>query len=252
MEEVKTSYSLGFTGDEVNDYLMMCQLLAQKENEKDKEDKKDEENKDFFYTQIVTNEQGNNEKQYVLNRFLSERNFSEKDKTKLDNIEEYAINYILPTASTTMKGGIILGDGLEIEGDIVKVTRPPVDRSRLAPDALFAPVKQITKSLYNLSSDDIGCMLCDGDKIDITISLTADKSKKINAGAEISITSIFGGNISINFNGVIVGMAGYEDYLANVEPRTVSLSERFGIITLKKIMDNGTSDTWLISGSVRT
>ena len=244
MEESTMSYSLGFTGEQVNNYLMMCHLLA-----KNKEKK--EGDKDFFYTQTVTNAQGNPEKQYVLNRYLSEKNFSKNDKTKLDGIEEEANNYVLPTASTTEKGGIILGEGLEIDGDIVKVTRPTVLRSRLENKALFAPVKQITSSSYELLKSDIGYMLCDGTKIDITIYLTPANSKDIDAGAEISITGIFGGNISINFNGVKVGMAGDAGYLANGEPKTVSLLERFGIITLKKMMNDGVHDIWLISGSIR-
>lgn len=236
------SYSLGFTGEEVNNYLMMCQLLAQIEHG---------ENKDVFYTENIVNEQGDTEKQYILNRFLSEKNFSNADKTKLDGIASGANNYTLPTASATIKGGIILGEGLEISGDKVNVTRPTVPRSRLATEALFAPVKQITSSSYLLSSSDIGYMLCDGITNNITISLTAAASKNIAVGTEISITGVLGNNISINFNGVKVGMAGYADYLANGESKTVSLSERFGIITLKKIMNDGTSDIWLISGSIR-
>lgn len=244
MEESTKSYSLGFTGEEVNDYLMMCKLLALNKEKK-------EGDKDFFYTQIVTNAQGKNEKEYKLNRFLSENNFSKEHKDKLDGIAVGANKYELPTASTTKKGGIILGEGLEIDGDIVKVTRPTVPRSRLENKALFAPVKQITSSSHELLKSDIGYMLCDGTKTDITIYLTPANSKDIDAGAEISITGIFGGNISINFNGVKVGMAGDAGYLANGEPKTVSLLERFGIITLKKMMNDGDHDIWLISGSIR-
>lgn len=243
MEESTMSYSLGFTGEEVNNYLMMCQLLAQNKEKK-------EEDKDFFYTQTVTNAQGNTEKQYILNRFLSEKNFSKDDKTKLDGIEKDANNYTLPTASTTEKGGIILGEGLEIDGDIVKVTRPDVPRSRLEKDALFAPVKQISSS-FTFSTEDMGYMLCNATNNSITISLNAAASKSLPKGTEISITSVSGNNININFNGVKVGMAGDTGYLANGESKTVSLLERFGIITLKKMMNDGEHDIWLISGSIR-
>lgn len=244
------SYSLGFTGEEVNDYLMMCQLLAQIKHKKDEKDEKDEE---VFYTENIVNSQGNTEKQYILNRFLSEKNFSESDKTKLDSVESGANNYTLPDASATVKGGIKLGEGLELSEDkvTVNVTRPIVPRSRLATEALFAPVTQIGESPHTLSAEDIGCMLCNGTGNNLTISLTATASKSLPIGTEISITDISEKGINIDFNGVKVGMAGDTGYFANGETKTVSLLEQFGIITLKKIMNDGTHDIWLISGSIR-
>ena len=47
---------------------------------------------------------------------------SASDKTKLDGIANNANNYTLPTASTSTKGGIIVGDGLAMNGDTLNVT----------------------------------------------------------------------------------------------------------------------------------
>lgn len=43
------------------------------------------------------------------------------DKTKLDTIATNANNYVLPTASTTVLGGVKIGTGLIIQNDIVSV-----------------------------------------------------------------------------------------------------------------------------------
>ena len=47
---------------------------------------------------------------------------SSTDKTKLNAIEAEANKYILPTASSTVKGGIKVGDGLTLDGEILKTT----------------------------------------------------------------------------------------------------------------------------------
>ena len=47
---------------------------------------------------------------------------SAADKSKLNNVASNANNYTLPTASTVTKGGIVVGDGLEMVGDTLNVT----------------------------------------------------------------------------------------------------------------------------------
>lgn len=47
---------------------------------------------------------------------------SATDKAKLNNIANNANNYTLPTASTSTKGGVIIGNGLEMNGDTLSVT----------------------------------------------------------------------------------------------------------------------------------
>ncbi len=47
---------------------------------------------------------------------------SSADKSKLDNIEENANNYVLPTASSNAKGGVkVDGNGLVVENEVLKV-----------------------------------------------------------------------------------------------------------------------------------
>lgn len=43
-------------------------------------------------------------------------------KKKLDNVEENANNYILPTASTSVKGGVKAGKNLTMEGEVLNAT----------------------------------------------------------------------------------------------------------------------------------
>ena len=51
------------------------------------------------------------------NKVLSDNNFSDADKEKLDGIEEHANNYSLPTASDQVLGGIKIGAGLSVAQD---------------------------------------------------------------------------------------------------------------------------------------
>lgn len=46
---------------------------------------------------------------------------SASDKTKLNGIATNANNYTLPTASTSTKGGVIIGGGLSMDGDTLSV-----------------------------------------------------------------------------------------------------------------------------------
>ena len=45
---------------------------------------------------------------------LSQNNYSTKEKQKLAGVEENANNYVLPTASKKVKGGVIIGDGITV------------------------------------------------------------------------------------------------------------------------------------------
>ena len=47
---------------------------------------------------------------------------SATDKAKLDNVADNANNYTLPTASTTTKGGVVIGAGLSMSGDTLNCT----------------------------------------------------------------------------------------------------------------------------------
>lgn len=52
-------------------------------------------------------------------------------KKKLDGVEENANNYILPTASTSVKGGVKVGKNLTMEGEVLNATDTIYDDSAL-------------------------------------------------------------------------------------------------------------------------
>ena len=62
------------------------------------------------------------------NKVLSDNNYSDADKAKLNGIEENANNYVLPIASEETLGGIKIGKGLEIDehGIVTTIVNPDI------------------------------------------------------------------------------------------------------------------------------
>jgi hypothetical protein len=51
---------------------------------------------------------------------------SSEDKAKLDTIDEYANNYILPDASNSIKGGVIIGDNITVSNCEISLNKSNV------------------------------------------------------------------------------------------------------------------------------
>lgn len=60
----------------------------------------------------------NNKVDKVVGKGLSTNDFTNADSQKLNSLE----NYVLPTASNTVKGGVKIGSGLSVNGDVLYVT----------------------------------------------------------------------------------------------------------------------------------
>lgn len=59
----------------------------------------------------------------VTGKQLSTEDYSTDEKNKLNGIESGANNYSLPTASTSVKGGVKVGDGLSLDGETLSADK---------------------------------------------------------------------------------------------------------------------------------
>ena len=58
----------------------------------------------------------------VEGKGLSTNDYTTEEKSKLENIAANANNYSLPTASSTVKGGIKIGSGFSMDGEVLSVS----------------------------------------------------------------------------------------------------------------------------------
>lgn len=88
---------------------------------------------------------------------LSKNDFTDALLAKLNGIEAGANKYVLPTASDTVKGGIKVGNGLQINSDVLSVK-----------DALFVKLAgdTMTGSLNLRTSKDVNINVTDGVNVD--------------------------------------------------------------------------------------
>lgn len=64
----------------------------------------------------------NNKVDKVSGKGLSTNDYTTTEKNKLKGIEENANNYVLPSATTTVKGGVVIGDNIDISSGKISIT----------------------------------------------------------------------------------------------------------------------------------
>lgn len=131
-----------------------------------------------------------------------------------------------------------------------KYANGSVTRAKLAQDALYSPlVKLKTDGL--LTVEHLGKTLAVGWNVSAILSLSRENSTVFPVGAEIAVlrygpsmdsTCQIKGTDGVKF--AIVGET------ATKQNATVSISEPFGMIALKKLSTESAGDVWLVTGNV--
>lgn len=127
-----------------------------------------------------------------------------------------------------------------------------VTRAKLAKDALYSPVVNVSAEVTNfiraLTVSDLGKTLACRGTYGITFTLTQANSAQMPAGTEIAIFDYTGNTQKITGTDVRMVIADGETVAKN---RSFTFSaDRFGMIALKKLFpDNVNGDLWLVTGN---
>lgn len=128
-----------------------------------------------------------------------------------------------------------------------------VTRAKLANDALYSPVENVSAEVENftraLTVSDLGKTLACRGTYGITFTLTQTNSTKMPAGTEIAIFDYTGNTQKIT--GTDVRMVIADDGTVAKNRSFTFSADKFGMIALKKLFpDNTNGDLWLVTGNV--
>lgn len=126
-----------------------------------------------------------------------------------------------------------------------------VTRAKLAPDALYSPWVTYNTVNYDITTADLGKTIRQTSAFpgssSATITLTQTVSAAMPTGAEIAIVWMYGTSCELQASGVRFALMGNNNYIET----GVSITERFGMIAIKKYAPDSTKgDLWLVTGNV--
>lgn len=116
-----------------------------------------------------------------------------------------------------------------------------VTRAKLASDALYSPVLEVSASRTFVASD-LGKTLTNNGASAVTLTLNASSAAALPVGAEIAVALTGTGSINIVFTGVQACL--YGDGIVD----EVIIPEQYGMLAIKKMASSGTT-LWLITGN---
>lgn len=176
----------------------------------------------------IVGENLENKVEKAAGKGLSTNDFTTAEKEKLAGIESGANKFALADGAVT--------------------------RAKLAQDALYSPVREITTANYALSAANIGETLrvsgsTELTSADITFTLSLTDSQAIPKGTEIAILWLFGKSIKVvTSGGVRTAIMGGAGVMKNA---SFNIAEKYAMIALKKISHDATNgDIWTIQGNV--
>ena len=153
---------------------------------------------------------------------------------------------------TNASGGIStgsIGTPQIADGSMItsKYANASVTRAKLAQDALFSPFVRISGN-YVITTSDTGKTITTTWDANLTVTLTQENSATFPSGAEIAICAFGTKNeVTLISDGVILLVSGESSLAKN---KTVKIPEPFGMIALKKIANDSTGNSWLVTGNV--
>ena len=123
-----------------------------------------------------------------------------------------------------------------------------VTRSKLAQDALYSPVINISSSAFEIDSSHLGKTLAaNKSSTDIIITVTAEQSASFTNGGEIAVLWQQANSVKIACgDGVYFGVAGNSGF----KTITVELPEQFAMCALKKLYSSSGKSYWIVTGNV--
>lgn len=123
-------------------------------------------------------------------------------------------------------------------------TNGSVTRAKLANDALYSPIKNISDTTYSISIDDIGKTLKPSNyNANLSIMLPSDVASAFPYGAEIAV--LRWGNSPSQLITITHEGGGFFQVTGKGGASSVNISEPIGMIAIKKI-----TTSWLVTGNV--
>lgn len=196
----------------------------------------------FLWNQMLA--RLNNFVPFEAGKGLSTNDYTNEEKEKLNNIDENANNYILPVGGSAI-GGVKNGGSIKIDSaGKMNISDGTVTRAKLANDALYSPIKNISDTTYSISIDDIGKTLKPSNyNANLSITLPSAVASALPYGAEIAV--LRWGNSGSQLITITHEDGGYFQVTGKGGASSVSISEPIGMIAIKKI-----TTSWLVTGNV--
>lgn len=155
----------------------------------------------------------------------------------------WSLAHIAGHAAQHRAGGT---DPLEVETDSIKAGA--VTREKLANDALYSLRNTFSTANYSIVASDGGKTIWPtgtAASLDIVITLSQAVSSAMPVNAEIALVWMYGKSFALQSDGVRLAMVGESGFFKT----GVKITERFGMISLKKMAPDGTNgDLWLVQG----
>lgn len=125
-----------------------------------------------------------------------------------------------------------------------------IERSKLATDALYSPVKTANAD-YTITSEDIGktlrTALNSGSSVAVNFVMSQEQSASIPVGAEIAILRWTNGDCTVEFTDAL---AAWNEVTTGVSGKKFRPANKYDMIAIKKITAATSGDTWLVTGNM--
>lgn len=127
-----------------------------------------------------------------------------------------------------------------------------VTRVKLANDALYSPVVNVTTETYSLTAADYGkTLFINASGEDVVIDITEAFSESCPAGVEFAAFVFAANTVKIMFAGIRVFIAGEQQLGSATGSGAVLITQPSGMVGIKKLYSNPSyGDVWTITGNV--
>lgn len=159
-----------------------------------------------------------------------------------------ALDEKIQTAQLTADNAMIAAGNAEINAKAYTDTltgEKTITRAKLADDALYSPVINISTAENFLTADMNGkTLMCRVSNADFSLTISKEVFDTLPVGFEVALVYWNVANsVKIYFTGGIYACIAGE---GSIENATIALPERFTMVALKKV----TSQSWLVTGNV--